>query len=91
MQCGELEAALRQQQEAYASLEGQLASSRQKVKELQVRLPSLHQCLSLPPGTCLVKATARPGQEELLQPTSNGAVPCPHHLKRLVGGGLPET
>ena len=46
MQCGELEAALRHQQEAYASLEGQLTSSRQKVKELQVRLPFLHQCLS---------------------------------------------
>ena len=66
MQCGQLEAALRHQQEAYASLEGQLTSSRQKVKELQVYIPFLHQCLSLPPGTCLATATARPGQQELL-------------------------
>ena len=36
LQCGELEAVLRQQQEARASLEGQLAGSRQRVKELQV-------------------------------------------------------
>ena len=37
MQCVELEAALRHQQEAYSVLEGQLSGSRQKGKELQVR------------------------------------------------------
>ncbi len=37
VQCAELEAALRRQQEAYTGLEGQLSGSRQKGKELQVR------------------------------------------------------
>ena len=37
MQCGELEAALRQRQQACSELEGLLSSSRQKCKELQVR------------------------------------------------------
>lgn len=37
LQCGELEAALRQQQQAYTELEGQLSGSRQRGKELQVR------------------------------------------------------
>ena len=36
LQCGLLSAALRQQQQARASLEGQLTGSRQRVKELQV-------------------------------------------------------
>ena len=38
LQCGDLEAALRQQQQAYTELEGQLSGSRQKGKELQVHL-----------------------------------------------------
>ena len=37
MQCGELETALRQRQQACSELEGLLSSSRQKCKELQVR------------------------------------------------------
>lgn len=58
MQCGELDAALRQQQQAYAELEGQLSGSRQKGKELQARfhidrrlaLASAHLRRALPSG-----------------------------------------
>ncbi len=47
LQCGELEAALRHQQQAYTELEGQLSGSRQKGKELQARTCTA--CPLLPP------------------------------------------
>lgn len=54
MQCVELEAALRHQQEAYTELEGQLSGSRQKGKELQVRF-----CCAWSPWLSLLQIPVR--------------------------------